>query len=108
MDNGTALPPDLHGYITASEVERLMGWAHWTRMRREREGLPVVKIGRALKLYPREAVLRWAAEHHKLTDGRRPRGRPFNSRETAFKVTEIENRPHNADSRRDMTEDKAA
>ncbi|HUN44130.1 MAG TPA: hypothetical protein VMU81_27880 [Acetobacteraceae bacterium] len=64
------------GFLTPHQLETETGWGWRTVLRREAEGLPVVKIG-ATKLYPIAQVRAWLlAQAEKRQTEPRGRGRP--------------------------------
>jgi hypothetical protein len=74
---GTALvkPKLLDGLLTETDLEAETGWTYRTRLRREAEGLPVVKLG-ATKFYPADKVRDWILSRVREQTPARGRGRP--------------------------------
>ncbi len=64
----------LAGLLTEAQLEAETGWGYRTRLRREADGLPVVKIG-ATKLYPADQVREWILSRMRRHEPPR-RGRP--------------------------------
>ena len=64
----------LAGLLTEQQLEAATGWEYRTRLRREAEGLPVIKIG-ATKLYPEDQVREWLLSRMRRREPPR-RGRP--------------------------------
>jgi hypothetical protein len=52
----------LAGFLTAEQLEAQLGWKWRTRLRREADGLPVIRIG-STKLYPADKVRAWILSH---------------------------------------------
>ena len=67
-------PPLLDGLLNLEQLKAETGWGWRTILRREAEGLPVVKLG-ATKLYPADKVRAWIMGHLRQHEPPR-RGRP--------------------------------
>jgi hypothetical protein len=67
-------PKLLDGFLTREQLETEFGWKWRTTLRREAQGLPVVRIGN-LKLYPVDRVRAWLLAQLPQREPRR-RGRP--------------------------------
>jgi hypothetical protein len=67
-------PGLLDGLLTREQLEAETGWQWRTILRREAEGLPVVRLG-ATRLYPADKVKAWILSH--VREHQAPtRGRP--------------------------------
>jgi hypothetical protein len=64
----------LAGLLTEEQLEAETKWTYRTRLRREAEGLPVIKIG-ATKLYPEDETREWILSRMRRHKPPR-RGRP--------------------------------
>jgi hypothetical protein len=65
----------LDGLLTEADLEAETGWTYRTRLRREAEGLPVIKLG-ATKFYPADKVRDWILSRVREHAPARGRGRP--------------------------------
>jgi hypothetical protein len=69
-------PSLLQGLLTEKQFAAETGWGYRTRLRREAQGLPVIRIG-GTKLYPADRVREWILSHlRQQQTAPRTRGRP--------------------------------